>query len=383
MRKRFAILIMVFLLTLPVIAQADVWEEGDGFDEVYDILDEVGNRITSFNGRPEAGDEYISGDNKHYKVKAVDNEQKTATADNLGEFELPDVSWLGNDETLAVSSNREKKIAIYCTHSAESYVPSDGQTHAKIRGGIYDVADEFKAEMEKFGVMVEYGEDKHHPHDSGSYRRSRQTAVKLLKTGPDAIFDLHRDGIPNPNEYITYVAGENASKVRLLVGRSNQNSAANKDFATHIKAVGDKLYPGLIKDIYIGKGSYNQDLSPRGILLEFGTHTTSKERAINSTIPMAEVIYKALYGGITGAAGAASDINPSNETAGTNENVGIPSAENDSGAGRGILWVIGVFVIGLIVFAFIATGSKSETANKLKRNISEMTGGIFGKKPQK
>ena len=68
------------------------------------------------------------------------------------------------------------------------------------------------------------------------------------------------------------------SKVRLLVGKSNQNKEANLSFAKQIKAVGDKLYPKLIKDIYMGKGTYNQDLAPRSVLLEFGTHTLSKER---------------------------------------------------------------------------------------------------------
>ena len=47
------------------------------------------------------------------------------------------------------------------------------------------------------------------------------------------------------------------SKVRLLVGKGNQNKDANLSFAKQIKAVADKMYPGLIKDIYMGKGAYN------------------------------------------------------------------------------------------------------------------------------
>lgn len=54
----------------------------------------------------------------------------------------------------------------------------------------------------------------------------------------------------------------------------------------------------------MGKGAYNQDLAPRSVLLEFGTHTLPKERVLASTGPMSEVVYKALYGGVTGSAGA-------------------------------------------------------------------------------
>ncbi|MBQ3014849.1 MAG: stage II sporulation protein P, partial [Clostridia bacterium] len=74
----------------------------------------------------------------------------------------------------------------------------------------------------------------------------------LLKGQPNGIFDIHRDGIPDPDEYRTTVGNQEMSMVRLLVGKSNQNKDANMAFAKQIKAIGDKVYPGLIKDIYIG-----------------------------------------------------------------------------------------------------------------------------------
>lgn len=385
MKKRLALLLIVVLLVLPTFVLADDAEEGDGIEEIYEILDESGALITYFCGLPDKGDEYVAENNHHFEVISVDTSNKKAVAKNLGMYEMPDVSWLDADASLPVSApGKNKKIAIYDTHSDESYIPSDGVSSKKGKGGIYDMADEFKKEMEKLGVTVEASDATHHPHDSGAYRRSRPTAMKLIETGPDAIFDIHRDGIPNPKEYNTKLAGEDASKIRLLVGRSNQNAKANKKFAAQIKAVGDKLYPGLIKDIYIGKGSYNQDLSPRSVLLEFGTHVISKDRVENSMAPIANVIYKTLYGGVTGSAGAASDVAPSNNNnAATNQDAGTPSTEDNVGSGSGILWVVGVFVAGLVIFALIATGSKQGTVNKLKRNVSEMTGGLFGKKPQK
>ena len=67
--------------------------------------------------------------------------------------------------------------------------------------------------------------------------------------------------------------------------------------AYKIKAVADKTYPGLIKDIYIGKGMYNQELSPRSLLFEIGTYENNKEAAQTSAKFLADVVSKSLFGG--------------------------------------------------------------------------------------
>ena len=370
MKKTIWLLVAALLLALvPLNARA---QEG-----VYTLVDEQGNALTKYAGECEAGDEYISGDNRHYRVTQVDAAQMTAVAEYLGAASMPDVSWLNMDESMPVSSVGQKKIALYCTHSDESYITGDGSESSEERGGIYDIAAQFGAALEELGVTVERSEETHHPHDAGAYRRSRQTAVELLKGQPNAIFDIHRDGIPDPDEYATTVGGTSMSMVRLLVGKSNQNNEANLSFAKQIKAVGDNVYPGLIKDIYMGKGSYNQDLAPRSVLLEFGTHTISKELVSAATTPMAEVVYKALFGGVTGSAGAsdATGRSSASESQPTE-----PAQEDNTGSGW-IIWLIVALVVGLGIFAFLSTGGKGGM-RKFGRSFSEMTGGLFGKKPR-
>ena len=56
----------------------------------------------------------------------------------------------------------------------------------------------------------------------------------------------------------------------MVVGSSSANFEENKNFAYSIKSYADSVYPGLIKDIYFGKGNYNQQLSPRAMLFEMG-----------------------------------------------------------------------------------------------------------------
>ena len=360
--KKTSMIVLIFLLLfcIPFAAGRAETEE-----EIYEILDQQGDIVTFFAGTPDAGDEYIAGDNSHYRVNQVDNEGRKARAEYLGSYEMPDVQWAS--ESAQPVSAAKKAVALYCTHSDESYEPTDGSSSIQKRGGIYDVAESLKANLEKQGITVHYSDENHYPHDAGAYRRSRSTAASLAEEGVDAIFDVHRDGIPDAGQYESQVDGEDVTKVRLLVGRSNQNADANKQFAAQIKAVADKVYPGLIKDIYIGKGTYNQDLMSQAVLLEFGTHKSDKNEVLASTAYMADVLNRTLYGGVTGAAG---------------EGKGGAAQEN-TGGWTGAAWLVGVLLIGMLIYAFLATGSGRLAAQKWKRNFREMSGGLFGGRGQK
>ena len=364
----------------PVIAEAD-----DGAaEQLCVVLDASGARLFTFCGTLHEGDEYIAQDNTLYRIATVSG--SSAIAERIGEESMPDVSWLDTGEAQAVfadmsvpaaatgTDDSRKLIAMYVTHSDESYVPTDGTQSINGQGGIYDVAREFRDALQAQGIDVILDESTHLPHDSGAYRRSRQTAERLLQKQPDAIIDIHRDGIPDESEYACTINGEQASQVRLLVGRSNQNSAVNREFAKEIKAVADKQYPGLIKDIFIGKGNYNQDLSPNAILIEFGTHTLSKERALESTGLMANVVSTALYGPQTGSA-KAEGTNAATQKA--------QSSERTKGSMSGIAWMLVIVVVIAVVFLLAQTGGGRAMTKKLGRNVSEMTGGLLGKGPEK
>ena len=370
LKKYIAFFLAMFLFVLLI---SGACAEGS----VYRLETQDGQFITSIHGECEPGDEYISGSNQHYRVKSVDKEDASAILEHVGSAAMPDVSWLDLEQTTPVSAMGQKKLALYCTHSDESYIEGDGTQSVEGKGGIYDIADALGNALEARGASIEISHETHLPHDAGAYRRSRQTAVTLLKGRPDGIFDIHRDGIPDPEEYAVSIGNEKMSKIRLLVGKSNQNKEANLSFAKQIKAVGDKIYPGLIKDIYMGKGTYNQDLAPRSVLLEFGTHTLEKERVLRSVKPISEVIFKAMYGGVTGSAGS-SDVSPNRGTS-SDEPETKPAAENNKGAGWAIWLVIGL-IAALALFAFLSSGGRGG-GTKFSRSISEMTGGLLGKKP--
>lgn len=376
MKRRILALFLALALGLPACALASV---GDTAGEIYTVFTEDGATLFQIAGAVSVGDEYISAENQLYEIISVDEQHKTAVARLVGAEEMPDVSWLNAEQdAVSVYAQADKKlIAMYVTHGDESYVPTDGTESEEDGGGIYDVAKQFKAELEALGITVALDTSSHLPHDGGAYRRSRQTAVRLAEKAPDALIDIHRDGIPDPDEYTHTVAGDPVAKVRLLVGRANQNSAANRSFAKQIKAVADKMYPGLIKDIFIGKGNYNQEIMPNAILLEFGTHTISKERALASTELMANVLNKTLYGDVSPSASGGAD------TGGSAAARTDGAADSSEGAGSGIVWLLVVAGAAALAFAFLATGTGKGMGEKLKRNASELTGGLLGKRPDK
>ena len=351
--KRLWILVIA-LIALAVPARAEM--DGEG---IYTLYDAQGNELTMRAGRMYVGDEYISGDDRLYRVASVDDAARTARAEYVGPATLDGASATAFASLIA-AAEPEKKIAMYSTHSDESYVPSDGGSSKLEDAGIYDVGEALAKSFEERGIEVVYSRETFHPHDAGAYRRSRRTAEELLKDGPDALLDIHRDAIP-AEQYETEVEGEDVSKVRLFVGRSNPNGDENRAFAQQIKAVADEEYPGLVKDIYIGKGNYNQELYPRALLLEMGTHEIEKDKVMASTDYIADVIAEVLYG----------------------ESAMAEESAEQSGVSSGIFWVIGAVVVIAVIYALASTGRLSAIWNRIRRTGSEMTAGAVGKKPDR
>lgn len=371
--KAIAIFLIVLAAVLPMSeTKADNWyEEEPGF---FTLFDEEGGRLTVMASEMFKDDEYISSDNRHYSIYRVDKETRNAYAKFIGEIELPQFEEVVDTsvETLA-QKDRERSILLYCTHSDESYVPSDGKSSIPSQGGIYDVAESFKRSLEKKGIKAVLDKTPHDPHDAGAYRRSRQTAMDLIRknTPVAAVFDIHRDAIPKEH-YDTMVNGEYMSRVRIVIGRSNQNRKANEQLAYKIKAIADKAYPGLIKDIYIGKGEYNQELSPRSLLFELGTHEISKEAAQKATDNLADVVHKAIFGGIFKSKEPSENDQDKGQAQVPKEKqfkVSPISQEENKGAGRGIMWFVIVAVVGFVVFTLI-----SKSGGEIKSSLENITG---------
>ena len=338
--------------------------------EVYTMVDEKGSIIMRTARQVNVGDEYISSDNKHYRVKSVDGNR--ATAEYLRTVTLADTEQNGlpagmPQAALPVQQTKgasNKKIAIYSSHGAESYIKGDGTESKDPGGGILDVADALQKSLEKKGINVIRSREPHTPHDAGAYQRSRRTAEEAIKENPDAIIDVHRDAVPE-EEYLEEVEGKKRVQIQLVVGRQNQNMANNRQFAEGLKKQADKNYPGLIKGIFMARGNYNQDMSPRAVLIEVGSHTNDKELAEESVQLFSEVVNDYLYGTAEGG-----------ETAG-------PAPTTLQGAGgtalRAVLWIIFALIIGIGAYLLVSSGGIEQAKERLRSFTKRELPGIFGR----
>ena len=330
----------------------------------YTMIDDNDNRILRTARHIHVGDRFICGKNKMYEVHTVTDytarareiERTQAESGTLREvfsgigqrFFTFNVPALFQREQ---NDQENRVIGIYHSHGAESYVPSDGTESIPEGGGILDVGRSLASALEEKGIQVIHSEEPHVPHDSGAYMRSRRTAEELLQEGPDALFDVHRDAVP-PEEYLEEIEGKERVQVLMVVGRQNQNSASNQQFAEGLKASADELYPNLTKGILMAQGSYNQDLTPRAMLLEVGAHENEKEGAEESIALFAGVIDNYLYGTEQGR-----------------EQIGLSPDTRGGPGGTAVTRVIGLILLvvaAAAAYLFISTENLEELKAKLK-----------------
>lgn len=296
--KRF--LSLVILFSLIAVFSAAVLAETELDGKYMTMKDSRGRIICQTSHRMVNGDQYLTSDNNLYQVVKVNKNTAVAKLVRKERINPGRLSGLksylaGLSEFLFSKVNDKGPIAIYHTHTDESYVRGDGVSSKKYRGGIFQVGETLTKSFEEKGIPVIHSKTPHDPHDAMAYDRSRRTAFDLLKKQPAAILDVHRDAVP-AQEYQKTIGNQSVTKVQLVVGRENPNFQANNAFAKQIKYSVDRKYPGLIKGIFYGKGKYNQDLGPRTILLEFGSNTNRKFEAERSAQIFATAATDVLYG---------------------------------------------------------------------------------------
>ncbi len=360
-------------LELPELEMDEIFGEDVAAERYWRMVDIRGREIMITGRRIYVGDEYITGDNKLYRVYLVRG--RTAYARYIREvgafFEteqqgilaallhrvLPVQTNEDEGDDLAPEAEPQRLIGVYHTHNAESYVPSEGTDSIFGKGGIHKVGDSFAVAMEEKGVTVIHDETLHLPHDRGAYRRSRPTAQRLLGEGPDAIFDIHRDAAPR-HVYASQVGDEWVTQVQLVVGRQNPNMTVNRQFALDLKNAADEVHPNLVKGIFMANGHYNQDLSPLNLLLEVGAHTNSREAAEDGAALFTDVVAFYFYGPEEEREEAAPPF-------GAQRPPGAATGRATRIATSNILMLLGVTAAIIIGFVLLNTGRISDLTRAL------------------
>lgn len=196
-----------------------------------------------------------------------------------------------------------KKIFIYCTHSAESYIPGTGKARLDgKRGLINKVAENLQKHISAQGLPAEFIDKIHdYPDYDQSYANSRSTVKQILQNNDKvlALFDVHRDSIPGTTKAATVtVDGRKSARVLIIVGTNERKPhpewKKNLAFAEALYERGEKMYPGLIKGVTTKAGTYNQEFHTHALLLEFGSDYNTLEEANYATQLFADVLIQVL-----------------------------------------------------------------------------------------
>ena len=339
--------ISLFMLhCLPVSAVHHQPEPDELSSGYITIIDDQSHIITQTGLAVHPKDQYINEDNDCYEITSVEGNLASA-------YLMEKASMIDFYKPVQALPATNAVIAIYHTHTDESYIPTDGAATKTGAGSILMVGDVFAQRLTSLGYQVYHNKTLHEPHDANAYQRSRRTFMSLLKNNPNAIFDIHRDSAPL-NIYQTSINGQSAAKILLVVGRQNQNRQTTLNYAQTIKAAADAKYKGLVRGIFIGQGNYNQDLDPRTILLEVGTQYNTRETAERSIALFADVVPDFLS---TGNSQPTAPV-PAPEEIDTETSV-------NGDYGFDILAIVAATAAGIAAYLYLSTGNWQEIRQKL------------------
>ncbi|MBE3580121.1 MAG: stage II sporulation protein P [Thermoanaerobacteraceae bacterium] len=197
---------------------------------------------------------------------------------------------------------RHPLVAIYNTHNAEAYAPSDGteRTPGKNASISLVAAALAQALTEEYGVPVVRSDTIHdYPDFAQAYANSEKTVRRLLAEYPSIqiVLDLHRDaGLKEPP--VAYINDQQVAQILIVVGSDarleHPNWRQNEAFARRLAAKMDELYPGLSRGVRVQEGRYNQHLHPRALLLEIGSSNNTLDQAEKAARLMARVLAEVL-----------------------------------------------------------------------------------------
>ena len=220
---------------------------------------------------------------------------------NIGSITIYDYSSKKIDYEELMSMELELKkgkdnILIYSTHTSETYTNSDTYKFSysgtyRSRDGKYNmlsVAHILNKTLNERGIDTVFDTTAHDytSYDS-AYKNSMKTIEKNLEAYKDfgLIIDVHRDAAGDltfgPE---TTINGKKTAMLMLVVGvgydgLENPYWKENLSLALRIASVGEKMYPGLFRQVLVRDSRYNQHLIPGSILVEVGATGNTLEEA--------------------------------------------------------------------------------------------------------
>ncbi len=205
----------------------------------------------------------------------------------------------GDVQAASIDLSPVPTVAIYHTHATESYLPEVGKTVAESAFSndsaktVVRVGEYLVSELENRYRIACVHSRTVHDQDSrvGAYYRSEQTVKALLDKYPsfDLLVDLHRDSQPRNITAVT-IKGKTYARLMLVVGTDNPRWVDNYALAKKIVGLLEDAYPGISRGILYASAQYNQQYSPKAVLVEVGGVDNKLEECKNSMEALAWAI---------------------------------------------------------------------------------------------
>ncbi|WP_071395827.1 stage II sporulation protein P [Bacillus tuaregi] len=201
-----------------------------------------------------------------------------------------------------------KVVYVYFTHNRESFLPhlkgvTDPNMAFHSQLNVTNIGDKLKEELEKRGVgtVVDKTDVQANLTNKGlnyaqSYQESRAVVEAAVTENRDLnyLIDIHRDS-RRKKDTTKEMNGKSYAKLAFIVGGEHANYEKNLTFANELQEMLDQKYIGLSRGVFTKKGAgtngkFNQDLSEKAILVEFGGVDNTFEELYNSAEVLADVI---------------------------------------------------------------------------------------------
>ena len=240
------------------------------------------------------------------EVLAVNNYVEENHEDVYDPNLLEKVTEYIKDPNPSIISN--PRIYIYNSHQLENYNNKYLEIY-NIRPNVMMASYMLKEKLNNLGIpsvveeanITEFMRVNNWKH-ADSYKASRFFILDA-KNKYDTLeyyIDIHRDSIRKELSTIN-INGKSYARTLLLVGLDNPKYAGNLKVAEDINRILNKKYPGLNRGILKKQGKgvdgiYNQDISPKMILLEIGGVDNNIEEVLNTVEAFSKVFFEYMEG---------------------------------------------------------------------------------------
>lgn len=207
------------------------------------------------------------------------------------------------------TTNGKKVVYIYQSHSWEAFAPllkgvdnPDEAVSNNEKVNVITVGNKLKEELNNRGIGVEHDRTnvtnalkERGWNYNNSYTYSRGKVQEALASNADLnyLIDIHRDSQPKEITTTT-IDGKLFARLFFVVGKEHKNYEENLQLAKELNSLLEEKYPGISRGVFVkgksqGNGVYNQDLTNRAILLEFGGVENDLPELYNSIEAFSEV----------------------------------------------------------------------------------------------